>query len=161
MSQKYRRHVDGRIRGRQQHSESKKTLPVEHTNFQGLLFSRVTFAMTYMSCFDDILPQGRRQVKTCGVDRHGERGARAYNGIWRPSDPPTPPLCKNSSDLYQFQERPLAKVGWTYMSTPCMHWRSTPLYCPCRLLPTELKLLRSTTTSRRQLKTFGSSLIVL
>ena len=24
--------------------------------------------------------QGRRQVKICGVDRHGERGARAYNG---------------------------------------------------------------------------------
>ena len=119
MSQKYQRHVDGRIRGRQQHSESKKTLSVEHTNFQGLLFSRVTFAMTYMSCFDDILPQGRRQVKTCGVDRHGERGARAYNGIWRRSDPPTPPLCKNSSDLYQFQERPLAKVGWTCPPRAC------------------------------------------
>jgi len=96
-----------------------KTLSVEHTNFQGLLFSRVTFAMTYMSCFDDILPQGRRQVKTCGVDRHGERGARAYNGIWRRSDPPTPPLCKNSSDLYQFQERPLAKVGWTCPPRAC------------------------------------------
>ena len=26
--------------------------------------------------------QGRRQVKICGVDRHGERGARAYNGVW-------------------------------------------------------------------------------
>ena len=24
--------------------------------------------------------QGRRQVKICGVDRHGKRGARAYNG---------------------------------------------------------------------------------
>ena len=24
--------------------------------------------------------QGRRQVKKCGVDTHGERGARAYNG---------------------------------------------------------------------------------
>ena len=24
--------------------------------------------------------QGRRQVKICAVDRHGERGARAYNG---------------------------------------------------------------------------------
>jgi len=24
--------------------------------------------------------QGRRQVKKCGVDIHGERGARAYNG---------------------------------------------------------------------------------
>jgi len=39
-------------------------------------------------------------------------------GVWRRSDPP----CKNSSDLYQFQERPLAKVGWTYppQTTP---WR--------------------------------------
>ena len=26
---------------------------------------------------------------------------------------PYPSPCKNSSDLYQFQERPLAKVGWT------------------------------------------------
>ena len=26
--------------------------------------------------------------------------------------------CKNSSDLYQFQERPLAKVGWT--CPPCV-----------------------------------------
>jgi len=35
-------------------------------------------------------------------------------GVWRRTDPPpTPPLCKNSSDLYRFQERPLAKVGWT------------------------------------------------
>ena len=24
-----------------------------------------------------------------------------------------PPPCRNSSDLYQFQERPVAKVGWT------------------------------------------------
>jgi len=34
-------------------------------------------------------------------------------GIWRRSDPPYPSPCKNTSDLYQFQERPLAKVGWT------------------------------------------------
>jgi len=36
-------------------------------------------------------------------------------GVWRRSDPtdsPTPTPVKNSSDLYQFQERPLAKVGW-------------------------------------------------
>jgi len=26
------------------------------------------------------LTQGSRQVKICGVDRHGERGARAYSG---------------------------------------------------------------------------------
>jgi len=26
--------------------------------------------------------QGRRQVKKCGVDTDGERGARAYNGVW-------------------------------------------------------------------------------
>ena len=39
-------------------------------------------------------------------------------GVWRRSrvdrPPPTsPPPGKNSSDLYQFRERPLAKVGWT------------------------------------------------
>jgi len=35
-------------------------------------------------------------------------------GVWRRTDPPSyPSPCKNSSDLYQFQERPLAKVGWT------------------------------------------------
>ena len=46
-------------------------------------------------------------------------------GVWGRSDPPTPPTCKNSSDLYQFQERPLAKVGWTCQpqSTPWRrHW---------------------------------------
>jgi len=40
--------------------------------------------------------QGRRQVKICGVDRHGERGARAYNGGLHGggadrTDPSTPP----------------------------------------------------------------------
>jgi len=38
-------------------------------------------------------------------------------GVWRRSRPDrlptTPPRKKNSSDLYQFQERPVAKVGWT------------------------------------------------
>ena len=47
--------------------------------------------------------QGRRQVKICGVDRHGERGARAYNGDLEAERPPYPSPCKNSSDLYQFQ----------------------------------------------------------
>ena len=61
----------------------------------------------------EILPfrQGRRQVKIGGVDRHGERGARVYNGGLGAERPPYPSPCKNSSDLYQFQERPLAKVG--------------------------------------------------
>jgi len=78
--------------------------------------------------------QGRRQVKICGVDRHGERGARAYNGGLHGggadrTDPSTPHL-KNSSDLYQFQQRPQAKVGWTYppQSTPWRrHWCHVPL----------------------------------
>ena len=36
--------------------------------------------------------QGRRQVKICGVDRHGERGARAYNGgLEAEPTGPTPP----------------------------------------------------------------------
>ena len=66
--------------------------------------------------------QGRRQVKICGVDRHGERGARAYNWGLEAERPPYSSPCKNSSDLYQFQKRPLEKVGWTCppQSTP---WR--------------------------------------
>ena len=40
--------------------------------------------------------------------------ARAYNrGLGAEPTGPAPYPCKNSSDLYQFQERPLAKVGWT------------------------------------------------
>ena len=65
--------------------------------------------------------QGRRQVKICEVDRHGEGGARAYNGGLEAERPPSHP----SSNLYQFQERPLAKVGWTCatQSTPWRrHW---------------------------------------
>jgi len=31
--------------------------------------------------------QGRRQVKICGVDRHGE--CQPITGVWRRSDPPT------------------------------------------------------------------------
>ena len=44
------------------------------------------------------------------------------------TDPlPYPSPCKNSSDLYQFQERPLAKVGWICppQSTP---WRRHCLF---------------------------------
>jgi len=36
---------------------------------------------------------------------------RPITGVWRQHTYPSP--CRNSSDLYQFQERPLAKVGWT------------------------------------------------
>jgi len=36
--------------------------------------------------------QGRRQVKICGVDRHGECGARAYNGGLEADRPPPLPL---------------------------------------------------------------------
>jgi len=32
--------------------------------------------------------QGRCQVKICGVDKHGERGARAYNGGLEAERPP-------------------------------------------------------------------------
>ena len=49
--------------------------------------------------------QGRRQVKICAVDRHGER--EPITGVWRRCDPPPVPR-----DLY-LQEWPLAKVGWT------------------------------------------------
>jgi len=77
------------------------------------------------------LLQGRRQVKICGVDRHGERKARAYNGgleAERPS--PTPPPVKRVG-FYQFQERPPAKMGWTcpLQSTPWRrHWSPIALY---------------------------------
>jgi len=68
-----------------------------------------------------VLIQGRRQVKLCGVERHCERGGRAYNGGLG-AEPtgrtPYPSPCKNSSDLYQFHERPLAKVGWTVHPSP-------------------------------------------
>jgi len=50
--------------------------------------------------------QGRRQVKICGVVRHGEREPITWIWMWsQPDRPPTsPPPCKNLSDLYQFQE---------------------------------------------------------
>ena len=51
----------------------------------------------------------------------------------RGAEPPYLSPCKNSSDLYQFQQRPLAKVGWTCppQSTP---WKQVAtkiakLYC--------------------------------
>ena len=34
----------------------------------------------------------RRQIKICGVDRHGER--EPMTGVWRRSDPPNPPPVK-------------------------------------------------------------------
>jgi len=44
----------------------------------------------------------------CGVDRHGEREPTVYNGGLEaePTGPTPLPL-----PLYQFQERPLEKVG--------------------------------------------------
>ena len=64
---------------------------------------------------------------------HGER--ERITGVWRRSPsgvqgqsrdrPPYTSPCKNSSDLYQFQERPLAKVG-VDTSTP-VHSVATPL----------------------------------
>jgi len=51
-------------------------------------------------------------------------------GVWTleadlPDRPPNLPPCKNSSDLYQFQERPLAKVGWACPP------QSSPWRCHC------------------------------
>jgi len=68
--------------------------------------------------------QGHRQVKICGVDRHTASAERMEpTGESSPNlnrADPYPSPCKNSSDLNQFQERPLAKVGWTCpsQSTP-------------------------------------------
>jgi len=98
---------------------------------------RMSTCISRVTCFNcrliyTTMTQGRRQVKICGVDRHGERGVRAYNGGLEAEppagsrvDPPYLSACKNSSDLYQFQERPLAKV-WVGMSTP-VHPVATPL----------------------------------
>jgi len=59
--------------------------------------------------------QGRRQVKKCGVDTHGERVVHEpIKGLRRsPHDrlPFSPLPSKSSPDLHQSQERPLAKVG--------------------------------------------------
>ena len=57
---------------------------------------------------------GASPGQKCGVDRNGERGA--YNGSLEAERPhPTPPSCKNSWDLYQFQERPLALGSLQYI----------------------------------------------
>ena len=45
-------------------------------------------------------------------------------GVWRRSDETTTTSpYKNSSDLYQFQERPLAKVGWSPPRGDATDWR--------------------------------------
>jgi len=59
--------------------------------------------------------------------------------VWRRSRPPYPFPCKNSSDLYQFQERPLATVGWT----------CPPQSCPPRGDATGPVLYRTTHSLRR------------
>ena len=70
-----------------------------------------------------VCTQGRRQVKICGVKRHGERGARAYNGGLEAERSPLPP-CKNSSDLYQF-----SKSGVIWICPPqSTLWRRHCLY---------------------------------
>jgi len=52
-------------------------------------------------------------------------------GVWKRSRPPYPSPCKNSSDLYQFYERPLANVGWTCppQTTPWRRHCSYILIC--------------------------------
>ena len=67
-----------------------------------------------------------------GQNIWGGQTWRAPNEVQGQSPPYLSP-CKNSSDLYQFQQRPLAKVGWTCppQSTP---WKQVAtkiakLYC--------------------------------
>jgi len=43
--------------------------------FLKLVQSGITIQYVFMLPYS----QGRHQVKKCGVDKHGERGARAYN----------------------------------------------------------------------------------
>ena len=88
--------------------------------------NKTYWTKTCLGCYYVVYAKGRRQVKICGVDRHGERRARAYNGgleAERPDRPPRPSPCKNSSDLYEFQERPLAKVGRTCPPQSTPWWR--------------------------------------
>ena len=72
-------------------------------------------------------------------------------GVWRRSDPPPLPPCKNSSDLYQFQERPLANVGGHvhpspprgdatgYVQLSFVHSTRTELdWTACRQLPSRI-----------------------
>jgi len=76
-----------------------------------------------VSDYLESVPMGRRQVKICGVKRHGERGARAYNGGLEAERSPLPP-CKNSSDLYQF-----SKSGVIWICPPqSTLWRRHCLY---------------------------------
>ena len=57
------------------------------------------------------LGQGRRQVKICGVDRHGERGARAYNGGLEAERPPSPPPVKSRWICINFSSHLQQKWG--------------------------------------------------
>jgi len=65
--------------------------------------------------------QGRRQVKICGVDRHGEGGARAYNGGLEAEPTPFRPLVKFVSISGATSSK-----SWVDMCTP-VHPVATPL----------------------------------
>ena len=70
--------------------------------------------------------QGRRQVKICGVDGHGER--EPITGVWGRSDPPpTPSACKKTRRIcINFRSDVYSKSG-VDMSTP-VHLVATPLH---------------------------------
>ena len=61
-----------------------------------------------------ITGRGVARSKYVGWTDMASAECEPITGVWRRSNPPAQPLpCKNSSDLYQFQERPVAKAGWT------------------------------------------------
>jgi len=73
--------------------------------------------------------QGRRQVKICGVDRHGEREARAYNGGLEaePTGPTlSPSPCKKPVGFVSISGATSSKSG-VDMSIP-VHPVATPLW---------------------------------
>jgi len=59
-----------------------------------------------------VAPRGVARSKYVGWTDMASAEREPITGVWRRTDPLPSPY-KNSSDMYQFQERHLAKVGWT------------------------------------------------
>ena len=74
--------------------------------------SQGPLVVDYLSCH---MYRGVARSKYVGWTDVASAEHEPITRVWGPSDPHLhhPPPCKNSSDLYQFQKRPLAKVGLT------------------------------------------------
>jgi len=63
---------------------------------------RLFVLMVYVTAVARLLyVQGRRQVKICGVDRHGER--EPITGVWRRTAPPPLPPVKTRRICINFR----------------------------------------------------------